>query len=301
MKRARPISSVDSLRSRVGRLLEKRVSRSCSEAQFGIGFESAVEESMVFLPYDSVSDFLSFLASLNPKGEVYLFGGLIRDVALYGKRGFGSDIDVVVDGDWSVISNYLYEKGARLNKFGGFRLVFDGWPIDVWSAEETWAIKHGCVEYRGISSLVDTTILNWDSILMNWRTKNFIHPVHYFPQLVGRHLEVVLEENPNPVGMAVRVFRHLCSKDASKVGPKALSYLSAVAKTYSLEDLQKNEIRSYGSILIEPSIYTLFQRLSDHRGDAATRLQWIGQGMAEEGWTLSSSQLSLEFHEPRHY
>lgn len=299
MRVTKSIISVDNLRARVGRLLDKKVVSRGSVAQVSMGFGASLVDSSMFLPYDSVSDFLSFLSDLNPNGEMYLFGGLIRDVALYGKRGFASDIDVVIDGDWDVISDYLSGRGAKRNRFGGFRFVFDGWPIDVWSAEETWAIKHGCIEYRGISSLTDTTILNWDSILMNWRTKNFIHPKTYFPQLVKRHLELVLEENPNPLGMAVRVFRHLCSKDASKVGPKALNYLCRISQSYSLESLQSHELISYGSTLIEPSIYTLFRRFSDEGGDLSARLQRVGQGMEEEGWVLSSSQLALGFNDAR--
>jgi len=196
-----------------------------------------------------------------PDGDVYLFGGVLRDLALLGRRGFNSDIDLVVEGNWSNFVSYLESLKAYRNKFGGYRLTIGGWPIDIWNARETWAIKQGLVPYKGIASLTNTTVLNWDAILMSWRTRSFIHRKNYFEEINLRALDIVLEQNPNPLGMAVRVFRHLCLKDARKLTPSAAKYLANCARTYSFADLKKAELSSYPYPIIKQTLYNFFKHI----------------------------------------
>ncbi len=73
--------------------------------------------------------------------------------------------------------------------------------------------KQGFTPYIRIASLTETTVLNWDAILMNWRTGAFVCREGYLEDLRERRFDVVLVTNPNPLGMTVRVFRHLCSKE----------------------------------------------------------------------------------------
>jgi hypothetical protein len=220
-------------------------------------------ESTIKYPSKDIAEFLDFLSDAMPDGDVYLFGGVLRDLALLGARGFNSDIDLVVEGSWNNCVNYLESLGARKNKFGGYRLEVAGWPVDIWNARETWAIKQGLVSYRGIASLIETTVLNWDAILMNWRTKIFICRESYLDEIRARILDVELEENPNPLGMAVRVFRHFCQKDARKITPSAASYLANCAKTFSFSDIRNSEIGSYGNSVIESAVYDFFERLNE--------------------------------------
>jgi hypothetical protein len=225
-----------------------------------------------------LAEFLDFITDAMPEGDVYLFGGILRDLALLGRSGFNSDIDAVVEGDWANCVRYLDSLGARKNKFGGYRLVVAGWPVDIWNAKETWAIRHGFVQYKGIASLTETTVLNWDAILMNWRTRSFIYRPYYLEHMHARLLDIVLEENPNPLGMAVRVFRHLCLKDARQLSTKAAQYLAKCAKTYDFNTLKKQELSSYGNSVIEPAVYRLFEHLKDYESMGVRR----GFGIASE-------------------
>jgi len=223
-------------------------------------------EHTIDYPSKHVPEFLDFLTDALPEGDVYLFGGVLRDLALLGSKGFSSDIDVVVEGDWRRCGEYLEHLGATKNKFGGYRLNIDGWDVDIWSAPETWAIRQGLVEYKGIHSLTKTTILNWDAILMNWRTGAFVFRDNYFEDLQSRVLDVVLKENPDPLGMAVRVFRHLCLKDARKITPTAAEYLADCAIAYSFNEIRKREKDSYGNNLIEPNVYQFFKQINRIEG-----------------------------------
>lgn len=262
-----PVSSVASLRRRVTRLLQPTGKKSARHPQQSLELASTLSvEHTIDYPSKHVPEFLDFLTDALPEGDVYLFGGVLRDLALLGSKGFSSDIDVVVEGDWRRCGEYLEHLGATKNKFGGYRLNIDGWDVDIWSAPETWAIRQGLVEYKGIHSLTKTTILNWDAILMNWRTGAFVFRDNYFEDLQSRVLDVVLKENPDPLGMAVRVFRHLCLKDARKITPTAAEYLADCAIAYSFNEIRKREKDSYGNNLIEPNVYQFFKQINRIEG-----------------------------------
>ncbi len=248
---------------------------------------------------DNPAFFIDFLSSILPEGNVYLFGGILRDLALYGKRGFSSDIDLVVDKDWRRCQSYLETIGAAKNKFGGYRLYIGKQPIDIWAAEETWAIRSGYIEYAGISSLTETTVLNWDAILMNWRSKLFICQPNYLEELRSQVLDIVLEENPNPKGMAVRVFRHFCLKDPAQLTVKAAKYLARCADQYTYKELQDYEINSYGNSFIEKTIYLIFKEMNDFKGlSDSERYNSAINRVENSGLTLSLMQAEVNFGFP---
>ena len=263
----RPVTSAENLRRRVERLLLSDAKQKEDESQLSLGLQETYRpEDSIRMPTSSIGAFLQFLSDSLPDGDVYLFGGVLRDLALMGSKGFNSDIDIVVEGNWQSCTRYLDRLGARRNKFGGYRLEVAGWEIDIWSAKETWAIKEGIVTYKGIASLTETTVLNWDAVLMNWRTRAFVFKDRYLNEIQERLLDIVLEQNPDPIGMAVRVFRHLCLKDAKSVTEKALEYLADCTSAYTLADLATREIRSYGKSIIEPAMYRYFEHVKANTG-----------------------------------
>lgn len=269
-----PARSEASLRERIVRLFGRPVSVRKSPSQAGLDFFGSLsDQARIESPATSVFLFLNFVSDTLPDGDVYLFGGLLRDMALYGRRGFSSDVDLVVEGDWEGLQGYLASLGANKNKFGGYRLNVAGWPVDIWHARETWAVRNGFVRYDGIASLTETTVLNWDAILMNWRTKAFTYRRRYFEELLRRDLDVVLEENPNPLGTAVRVLRHFCQKDAVRVSAKAAVYLSKCAKAFDFYALKSAEIESYGNSFIDPLVHEYFRVMNCQGNDLQQEFQ----------------------------
>ncbi|MBC6906715.1 hypothetical protein DWB84_14780 [Saccharophagus sp. K07] len=210
-------------------------------------------------PFVSIKEFLDFSADVSGSGGIYVFGGALRDLAMFGVSGFTSDIDVVVDRSWDVLEPALIKRKAIKNKFGGLRLYVGKMPIDIWNSENTWAFKQGYLKYRGIHSLLETTILNWDSILMDWKKKRLICDPTYFSEIRNRRLDVVFEENPNRLGMLLRVLRHLHQKDAKKISLRACRYLAKETVNFSFEELRNAEIRSYKSAIIELKLYDFFR------------------------------------------
>ena len=180
---------------------------------------------------------------------------------MFGARGFRSDFDVVVDGSWGHVINYLYGVGAVRNRFGGYRLCVGGSDVDVWAARDTWAIKEGLVQYQGIESLLKTTILNWDAILMDWRTKEILCGTLYFDEIRTRTMDIILEANPNPLGAAVRAFRHFCLKDAKSITVATARYLSHASKFYGSQVILVAERTSYIDCAIEQDVLNFFSQL----------------------------------------
>jgi predicted nucleotidyltransferase len=149
MLSTQPVESFQNLHARVAQLLsEQEKSPVSSSPQLALGLDQPRPlQKGVSTAANSVAEFLNLVSASVPDGDVYLFGGVLRDLALYGKKGFKSDIDLVVEGDWSDLVSYIDHIGARKNKFGGYRLIVGEWPVDIWNAEETWAIKQGHVAY----------------------------------------------------------------------------------------------------------------------------------------------------------
>ena len=273
--RLKVAESKDHLRDRVVRMVagSNQVAENDHQLSLSLGKDGNIGEQPVTTPRTSISEFLGYLCDVLPAGDVYLFGGVLRELALYGRKGFRSDIDIVVNGDWTHLAGYFESIGAKKNRFGGFRLQVNEWPVDIWGARETWAIQKGIVQFQGIESLLRTTILNWDAILMDWRRKEIICGASYFQQMKERLMDIVLEENPNPLGAAVRAFRHLCIKDAKMVTVGTARYLSRVSKTYAVETLRDSERKSFSNNAIESDIVSFFMRL-DTNSEKTIRKQW---------------------------
>jgi len=290
-----PATSLDKLKRRVERLFSNQHKRIRSKSQLKFNFKSPDNKINKSALRNEVADFINRLLKKLDHSDIYLFGGALRDLALLGRSGFNSDIDLVVDGDLERCLTILAIHGAKKNKFGGYRVNIAGWPIDIWGAKDTWAIKQGIVHYDGISSLINTTVLNWDAILMNWRTGDFICRDNYLDDLLDRKLDIVLIDNPNPIGMIVRVFRHLCTKDAKSITPAVANYLADCSIKYTLEEIRASELASYGNCVIEPAIYRLFEKLKSYEElDMPTRFKNASDDLIKEGTTLSFYQFELE-------
>lgn len=277
------VESPDNLRDRVERLLKESPKSTNNTHQLSLDLNIDRNSKYdIDIPCQSISAFLDFITDSMPDGDVYLFGGILRDLALFGRKGFNSDIDLVVEGDWSNLVPYLHHLNAHKNKFGGYRFMLCKWPIDIWNARETWAIKQGIVPYNGIVSLTNTTVLNWDAILMNWRTKKFICRHKFFEEINLRVLDIVLQQNPNPMGMAVRVFRHLCLKDAKKITPAAARYLANSARSYSFEKLRNAELKSYRESVILREVHRFFEHIDLSKNESIHHQFSIARSIMEK-------------------
>lgn len=148
------------------------------------------------------------LPALASVGEIALVGGAIRDVAREGIAKFKSDLDFVVRGsNETEFSTLMLALGATPNRFGGFRLRFRRWKVDVWRLEDTWARTAGLREVAEFSDLLRCTFFDWDAAVFELNRGRLHASDDYLRRLKRGVIDLNLRENPNYKGALVRTLR----------------------------------------------------------------------------------------------
>ena len=182
------------------------------------------------------------------KQNIYAFGGLVRDISLFGIKDFSSDVDLVFDGSKVELKKALScinTAPITENKFGGFRLHMKSWDVDIWSAEDTWAFKEGLVEFTSIESILETTLMSWDSALYDVNHKKLSYRKHYLEDILQGRLDIVLANTPNEIGAMVRLGRAIQAKNAKLLAPKAADLIREYLARYSFNEIIEYEYHSY--------------------------------------------------------
>lgn len=209
-------------------------------------------------PHSGPSAFIDFLLAALPDHEAYLFGGAIRDFALFGRPGFNSDLDLVVSCPSITLAEVLPSWGVVRNKFGGFRLNVGQQEIDVWSAPETWAFKQGLLAYSGIESLLSTVVINWDAVLLNLRNNEILTYPGFFEEIEKRHLDVRFTKNPKPTNVATKILRYISLKEVKTVSVDLHDYVKRAIKSIGSEEIVRREMEQFGSGYITNQILSAF-------------------------------------------
>ena len=203
--------------------------------------------------------------TLNQLGTVYLFGGAIRDIALQGIRNFYGDLDFVVDCNAQKLKNLMQDCAQNMpvhfNKFGGYRLHCQKWYLDIWPLEQTWAFQQNIIQYQGVNSLLQTTILNWDAIIYNTQTQQLIHSDDYFAAIKTGTLDLQLADNPNPLGAYVRILRCIVHKPVQHITSELYQYLQQQHLLFDQAQVIDYETAHYRQCYltdIKPNIYHAF-------------------------------------------
>lgn len=186
----------------------------------------------------------------NEQNNVFVFGGMIRDIGLFSVDRFDSDIDLVFSGS----ELDLYEALSKLdvgkvtsNKFGGNRLNLDIWDVDIWCDKHTWAFEEKHIEFKSIMDLLDTTLMSWDSALYNIRTQQLLVKDDYLDNLRKRHLDLVLEQTPNEIGAFVRLLRTILNKDVQSVSQRILNSINSYYSKFDVHEVIEYEMESFKS------------------------------------------------------
>lgn len=209
-----------------------------------------------------------FLNELSMVARVYIFGGVVRDIALRGVRGFNSDIDVVIEAESRQFKAFINPFNPEENKFGGYRLRIDQWSVDVWEAEKTWAFTTGLKTYETIDSLLETTITNWDGVMYDWSNKKVIARENYVDQMVSGYLHITLPENPNEIGMLVRILRFCADPNLCTLSGGSIRVLRDCLTKYTFEDVSTYERNSFSNKMITKGLYSgLLDALKANSGD----------------------------------
>lgn len=136
--------------------------------------------------------------------DLAIFGGMIRDLSLGRPESFRSDIDLVSTASAEEIHDLIRSYSPVRNRFGGFRFFFLGRPYDIWSLEDTWAVREGYVAAMKIEDLCKTTFFTTDAALFNVKSELFYAPSFCRRSIEGRTLDINLIHNPFPQKMAMK-------------------------------------------------------------------------------------------------
>jgi hypothetical protein len=192
--------------------------------------------------------------------RVSIFGGMIRDIARNGKRGFRSDVDIVVDAPAEHVRDLANRLAARPNTFGGYGYKSARWDIDFWALETTWAHTQGHIRVSRIDDLLEGTFFDWDSVYYDLKSRKLRAQDGYLERIKSRTLGVNLICTPSRIGNAARAVRRILLWD---LRPSALliEFLEHVLARDGLEAIIAYEIRKYGQSIC--SNYTSRHELID--------------------------------------
>ncbi|MCU4676100.1 hypothetical protein N7931_10685 [Catenovulum sp. 2E275] len=224
-------------------------------------------------------------------GQVYLFGGALRDIALEGIRYFNSDLDFVVDCQPDALNKLMQQLSATLNvsqnKFGGYRIKCDKWWLDIWPLCQTWAFTHHHVTFDSVNALLNTTITNWDAIIFNLNRQSIISSASYFTELNSGVLDLNLAANPNPQGALLRLLRCLIAKPVKWLTPELQHHLTAQLNKIDFVTLVEYEQQQYSrSYLSQTSGFLINQQLTQAANSNGLYLN-----------CLNKLNLELEYHD----
>ncbi|MEX9251255.1 hypothetical protein [Pseudenterobacter timonensis] len=180
--------------------------------------------------------------------HAWIFGGMVRDMGLFGRKGFISDIDLVVDGSREELLHTLHALNIhqlRVNKLGGVRFRLNGLDFDIWCIQDTWAFRNRHVKFEDASSLFKTTLMSWDAVLYDLKQKRVLSPENYLHDLHQRRLELVLGMTPNQPGAVVKILRTIYNKRVQIVGPQLCHYLRVALQTWPVDALRQYEYGRY--------------------------------------------------------
>ncbi len=266
MQKIKPIDNCivpnfDALKQRVNRFLVSTPKDRCSFYGTGdlVGFSDI--DNCLQKEYSAKK----FIKDIEEVGEVAIFGGLLRDLCLETNRTFCSDIDIVVEtDDERGLASKVAEFDAVKNSFGGYRLQYHKWSIDLWSLKNTWAFKEGLVKEESFDSLLKTTFFNWDAVVLNSSKSKIYSIENYLKKLNDRVVDINLKENPNDIGILVRALR-LLEKRNAKFSYNLSEYVFFEIENHGVDKILNDELDSYGKNLLTDSfISSIYLNLQNY-------------------------------------
>jgi hypothetical protein len=206
--------------------------------------QSRVERFLAVPKYGpEVTDILGRLSEL---GRVAVFGGALRDLALYGPEACPSDIDLVIECEGQRdLAHFLAPFQPQRNRFGGFRFRTDRWSFDAWCFHDTWAVREGLVEARLVDDLISTTFFDWDALLYVHGRGTVKALPDYFDRLRSLTVDVNLAANPNPLGNTIRALR-IFALGRACLGQRLMMYVWEQLGHFRDQDILSAEAKSFG-------------------------------------------------------
>lgn len=199
---------------------------------------------------------MRFINLLFPHGKPYIFGGVIRDIAIHGLKNFKSDIDIVYTG---IIQETELQNIAIKNKFGGHRVTFNRWVIDIWPLKETWSFKNGAIAFENKKSILKTTQTNYEAIMYDIKNKKIICSDNYIDDITNGYLRIVNSKSPSSLKLLKKILTSIYKNNVKYCDQTLSALVNEVLNNYSqleiVNELQQGSVPySFSKIIMERAI-----------------------------------------------
>ncbi|NLN32848.1 MAG: hypothetical protein GX159_04550, partial [Flavobacteriaceae bacterium] len=182
-----------------------------------------------------------FIEDLKKHYTPYLFSGVLRNffIKIYEKP---RDLDIVLlSSEGKVkenIESFLANYGdVRKNSFGGYKLILDNFPIDLWFIEDTWAFQNKLLnENNNLEyNLLKSTFFNFSSIIYDFKNQTFIIEKDFEKFISKREMDIVLPDNPNQVLCILNII-YYAEKYQINLSKSLINYYISHFNSFSAND-----------------------------------------------------------------
>lgn len=140
-------------------------------------------------------ELVNTISIISKKTDVYIFSGIIRNFFL-NIRDI-RDIDLVLEKKID-IHEYFVHSQIKENSFGGYKILYDTLPIDIWFAKDSWAYKvQNVFDFDLGKYLFKTAYFNFSAILYSINESKFYYSKHFLRFLQNKEMDIVFPINKN--------------------------------------------------------------------------------------------------------
>ena len=206
--------------------------------------------SMLMLSESPQADALRAVSSIiGSKGlRAALFGGVLRDLVVFENKQAPRDFDIVVDVDAKALFDLFHDKVRRRTRFGGLHVLYEGWPLDIWPLDQTWAFQHMAIAPT-FENLPKTTFLNVEAIAVDLsnadHSRRAVYEDGFFSAIANRTVEINLRENPYPSLCVVRSLITACKLNFV-ISKDLINYIRQYGAPLTLPDIDRIQNEHYG-------------------------------------------------------
>jgi len=184
---------------------------------------------------------------IDQRFSAVLFGGTLRDMAVYGPARDPRDVDIVVDGaSIETLATLFADVLVRKTRFGGLHLNSSGWMIDIWPLNQTWAVLERRAGEADFEALTRTTFLNVEAIAVELKMgRRKVYSSGFFEAVGNRVLDINLEENPFPALASIRTLV-TAAKFQYSISKRLARYVVYHTNKTPLEQMVSIQLSHYG-------------------------------------------------------
>jgi hypothetical protein len=184
------------------------------------------------------------------KLEAVAFGGVLRDLILYGASERPRDVDIVVNCSASELESWLSSFPVKRTRFGGFRVRIHKWDFDIWALQDTWAFTTTRMEPT-FENLPKTTFFNIEGIAAQLNTtpgqKRALYSFGFAEAVASKILDINFEPNPFPQLCIIRGLLTATRHDLL-LSPKLAQYITHRAARPEIAEIMDAQFRHYGVV-----------------------------------------------------